>query len=258
MEKMDMKKINAEPVIRFLVMSFVVIAFGRYIFQKYHIDFNLLTELTSEIDYISEVTLFVSDPGIFYERLVSNETFRGIFKEPREHLVIYLVFTLCIAEYLTSFFSKISKYKEACAEKSYLLRGCLIILNFIDGFFLSFIANYLFLFLFEKVPEISKIAYQIWMLLLKGITMQVPLPGWMYSSYFAIFVLLAIIAISCIAAIGLWFFVVFKILPTLLRYAIVALIVMFVDISSWPIYLPILITVSLRILFGFVKKTMED
>ena len=43
MEKMDMKKINAKPVIIFLVMSLVVIAFGRYIFQKYHIDFDILT-----------------------------------------------------------------------------------------------------------------------------------------------------------------------------------------------------------------------
>ena len=55
MEKMDMKKINAEPVIRFLVMSLVVIAFGRYIFQKYHIDFDLLTELTSEIRFMADM-----------------------------------------------------------------------------------------------------------------------------------------------------------------------------------------------------------
>lgn len=58
MEKIDLKIINAEQVIRFLVMLFVATAFGRYIFQKYYIDFNLLPELTSEIDYISEVTLF--------------------------------------------------------------------------------------------------------------------------------------------------------------------------------------------------------
>lgn len=258
MEKTDIKKINADPVIRFGIMSLVVIAFGIYIFQKYHIDFDLLSEVISEINYVKEVTLFVSDPGIFYERLVSNGTFREIFKEPREYLVIYLVFTVCIAEYLTRFFSKISRYKEACSEKSYLLRGCIIIISFIDGFFLSFIANYLFLFLFEKVPEVPIMANQIWLLLLKGITMQIPLPDWIYSSYFVIFVLFAIIIISCAAAVGLWVLVIYIIIPTLLKYAIVAFIVMCVDISSWPKYLPILITVSLRILFGLVKKTTED
>lgn len=33
-EKTDIKKINADPVIRFGIMSLVVIAFGIYIFQK--------------------------------------------------------------------------------------------------------------------------------------------------------------------------------------------------------------------------------
>ena len=250
-------KNNDRTAVRFFFASAIVIIFGIYVFFEYHIDFDILTEFVSEVDFFTEVRMFLSDPGIFYERLISNKTFLEIFKDSRYHLTMYLVFSLCLGEYLTDFFIYISKFKKACAINSRLLRVVVIVVDYIDGFFIGFIANYLFLFLFEKVAVIPKTAYRIWMTLLSGITGSVPIPKWL-DSPIVILLLIALVIISVLVAIGLWFVVVFKIMPQLIKYLIILLIMMFVDVSSWPVIVPILITVTLRIIFAVIGRNSDD
>lgn len=243
--------------IRFFCASAIVIIFGIYVFFEYRIDFDILTQLVSEVDFFTEVRMFLSDPGVFYKMLISNKTFLEIFKDPRDYLTMYLVFLLCLGEYLTDFFIYISKFKKAYAIKSRLLRFVIIVFNCIDVFFIGFIANYLFLFLFEKVPVIPKTVYWIWMALLSGITGSVPIPKWL-GSPIDILLLIALVIISVLVAIVLWFVVVFKIMPQLIKYLIILSIMMFMDVSSWPIFVPILITVALRGIFAVIGRSSDD
>ena len=94
------------------------------------------------------------------------------------------------------------------------------------------------------------------MTLLRGITGSVPIPKWL-DSPIVILLLIALVIISVLVAIGLWSVVAFKIMPQLIKYLIIMLIMMFVDVSSWPVFVPILITVTLRIIFAFISRNSD-
>ena len=100
--------------------------------------------------------MFLSDPGIFYERLISNKTFLEIFKESRDHLTVYLIFSLCLGEYLTDFFIYISKFKKAYAVESRLLRFVIVLVNYIDGFLLDLLQIIFSFFYLKKCQSFQR------------------------------------------------------------------------------------------------------
>lgn len=249
---MEEQKITDNSMIRFSTISAMIIIWGVYIFWEYHIDFDLFSELMSNIDSFTQMRIFLSDPGIFYERLVTNKTFLEIFKEPELYMTIYLVLSLCAADYFTGFVNYISQYRKV-EPKTSLIKIYILALNYINAFFIGFITNYLLVFLFEKISIIPKIFSQMWNALVMGSIGYMPFVEGKPAIIQIIAWISTVITLFGVMA-GIWCLIMKKIGVRLFKYLIILIIMVLVDTSSWPIYVPILITATLRIAFDPIES----